>query len=62
MADLRIQNEGSILILFGESEIGRAWIVEHIPEDAIRWAGGVIVEPRYIDAIIQGAIGDGLEV
>jgi hypothetical protein len=62
MADLSVDNHGSILILRGETAEGKDWISEHIPSDAQSWCGGVVVEPRYLDAIVEGAMNDGLEV
>ena len=62
MADLSIQNEGSIFLLRGLSEAGKAWIAEHIPGDAQRYGGAVVVEHRYIGDIAHGAVNDGLEV
>lgn len=63
MADLRLCNQGSIFILEADSDAGRDWIKEHIPADAIHWGkDGVIVEHRYIEEIVRGAISDGLEV
>jgi hypothetical protein len=60
--DLLVQDHGSIVLLRGNSEAGRAWIAEHIPSDAQWWSGAVVVEPRYIGAIVDGAIADGLAV
>jgi hypothetical protein len=62
MADISVQNHGSIYLLSGKTEAGREWIAEHIPTDAGRWCGAVVVEHRFIEAIVDGAIGDGLEV
>lgn len=62
MADLSVQDHGSIMILTPHTDAGREWIDEHIPEDAMTWGGGIVVEPRYMEAIVCGAIGDGLEV
>jgi len=62
MADLSIQNEGSIFLLRGLSEAGKAWIAEHIPADAQSFGGAVVVEHRYIGDIAAGAANDGLEV
>jgi hypothetical protein len=60
--DLTVSNHGSIMILRSATQAGRDWICEHIPADAHGWGGGIVVEPRYIDAIVEGAIADGLEV
>jgi hypothetical protein len=62
VADLSVDNQGSICLLRAKTEAGRDWVAEHIPADAQWWCGGVVVEPRYIDAIVDGAMNDGLEV
>jgi hypothetical protein len=35
---------------------------EHLPADAMHWGGGVVVEPRYVGAIVAGLTEDGLSV
>lgn len=62
MPDLIVNNHFSIFILQADSEAGDAWITEHIPADAQVFGGGVAVEPRCIEAIVEGARDDGLEV
>jgi hypothetical protein len=58
--DLSVVFCGSAFLLRATSATGQRWIAGHIPGNA-RWFGGVVaVEHRYIDAIIQGAIDDGL--
>lgn len=59
--DIFVNNHGSILIFVPASEAGADWIEEHIGY-AMSWAGGRVVEPRYAQSIIDGAINDGLEV
>jgi len=62
MADLKIENHGSIFILHGVSELGQEWLTDNIGEYAHTWGGGVVVEHRFIADIAQGAMEDGLEV
>lgn len=62
MADLSIQNEGSIFLLRGLTDAGKAWIAENIPSDAQTFGDAVVVEHRFIGDIAQGAVCDGLEV
>lgn len=62
MTDLSVQNHGSIFLLRGETEAGRDWIAEHIPDDAQTWNGSIVVEHRYISDIVAGATNDGMEV
>jgi hypothetical protein len=37
-------------------------VAEHIPSDAMRFAGAIVVEHRYIYSIVAAAIAAGLEV
>lgn len=63
MSDFFIQNHGSIIILTPTSDAGRSWVADHIPEDAQRWGrSSVVVEPRYIDPIIDGINSNGLSI
>jgi hypothetical protein len=63
IVDFRVHNHGSILILFADSKPAKEWVAEHIPDDALTWGiNGTVVEPRYIGAIVDGIIGDGLNV
>ena len=62
-ADLHVQGSGSVYLLRPVSRCGAAWVAEHIPPDAMRFAGGsIVVEHRYIYDIVAGAIADGLRV
>lgn len=62
MADIIVNNHGSIIILIGLSDAGTAWLEESLDPDAMRWGGGYAVEPRHAQTIIDGATDDGLEV
>jgi transcriptional regulator with PAS, ATPase and Fis domain len=62
MTDLSIQTHGSIVLLRGETGVGRDWIAENISPDSMSWAGAIVVEHRFIGDIICGAVDDGLEV
>jgi hypothetical protein len=60
--DLTFADHGSVCLLKANTDAGATWIEEHIPEDAMTWAGAIVVEPRYVDGIAAGAMGDGLTV
>jgi len=62
MCDLYVQNEGSIFLLCPQSDAGQQWIDENIPDDAMSFGGAIVVEHRYIGAIVDGAQADGLTV
>ncbi|TMQ46881.1 MAG: hypothetical protein E6K73_14490 [Candidatus Eisenbacteria bacterium] len=63
-ADITVQNEGSIYILRGRTDIGKDWIEEHCQEGDYNpfGEGARLVEHRYIADIVEGAAGDGLRV
>lgn len=61
--DLRLENHGSVCILYPETDRGRDWIAENLPEDVMTWGpDGIVIEPRYVGDILQGAEHDGLTV
>lgn len=62
MADLTVENHGSLFLLRPTTKVGQEWIDEHIPEDAMKMGTAVAVEHRYIEDIVLGALSDGLAV
>jgi hypothetical protein len=62
MNDLIIRNHGSVCILVAITPAGQEWIDEHIDPEAMRWGSGIVVEPRYVEDIANGAANDGLSV
>ena len=59
--DLSFEDHGSIVLLRPLTEFGQAWTDEHL-EGAMQFQGAVCCEPRYLDAIVDGAVNDGLTV
>jgi len=62
MCDFEVSGGGSIYILTPLTSVARDWTAEFLPEDAQRWAGGVVIEHRYISDVVVGAQRDGLVV
>ena len=62
MADVKIENHGSLVLLRPLTEAASDWLDENISEDAQHFGGAVVVEPRYVEAIVEGMQNDGLEV
>lgn len=60
MTDFTVSNHGSICILTPHTEDAQEWVENHLPEDALTFAGGIVIEPRYIDDILDGISEDGL--
>jgi hypothetical protein len=61
MTDAKVYNHGSIMLLKPLTEAAQEWIEVHIDEH-MDWCGSVVVEPRYIEAILGGMTDDGLNV
>jgi hypothetical protein len=61
-SDFDLSDHGTLYLLKPLTPAARAWIEEHLPEDAARWCGAIVVEHRFIGDIVGGAIGDGLQV
>jgi hypothetical protein len=62
MADFTLRDEGTIMLLFPESEAAEQWAEEHISDEALTWAAAIVVELRYLPDIIDGIQADGLTV
>ena len=60
--DFFCENHGSVFLLRPVSPAGFAWIEEHLPPDRIAFGNAVVVEPRYVWAILVGLQDDGLVV
>lgn len=61
--DIRVDNHGSIMIVTPVTAAGKEWVDLHLNNSEMqRWAGGIVVEPRYLQDIIDGAEADGLVV
>ncbi len=63
MTDIKVQNHGSIVLLTPRTDAAEEWFDEHLPADAQTWGlNSIVVEPRYVGAIIEGAAEAGLEI
>lgn len=63
MSDFTLANHGSICILTAVTPAAQAWVDDHLPEDRLSWGRlGTVVEPRYVDAIVEGIVADGLVI
>ncbi len=60
--DFLCENHGSIFLLRPLSQPAQSWIEENLPSDAQWFGNGVVVEHRYIWAILEGIQNDGLAV
>jgi hypothetical protein len=61
--DFDLMNQGSICLLTPRTPAAHDWADIHLLEGAMRWGpSSIVVEPRYVQAIIDGAEAEGLTV
>ncbi len=60
--DFLCENHGSVFLLRPLTQPAQSWIEENLPSDAQWFGNGVVVEHRYIWAILEGIQNDGLAV
>jgi len=57
--DVRIQDEGTIVLFRPLREQAREWLIENVQEDAQWFAGALVVEHRYALPLIEGLRQEG---
>ncbi len=61
--DISIENYGSLFLLRPTSPMGQIWLDENVGDkNTLTFGDAVVCEPRYVEAIVLGAIGAGLAV
>jgi hypothetical protein len=60
--DFRCENHGSLFLLFPFSQSAQSWVEEHLPTHAQWFGNAVVIEHRYIWAILDAIQKDGLAV
>ena len=60
--DFRCENHGSIFLLYPLSESAKSWVEENLPSDAQWFGNAVVIEHRYVWAILEGIQNDRFEV
>jgi hypothetical protein len=60
MIDFEVINHGSLYSLRPLTDAAREWVEAHISEERTEFGGCIVVEPRYIGALVEGIVNDGL--
>lgn len=60
--DILAANYGSLITLSAVTPEGREWLDASVDPEAQRWCGAVVVEPRYLMPIVDGARAAGLSI
>ena len=61
--DFKLENHGSLFLLRPLSVAAKEWMQQNLPVDSPEtqfWGDAIVIEWRYVDAIVDGIIGDGL--
>jgi hypothetical protein len=62
-ADLRFENHFSLFLIRPLSPAGQQFLGDNVGnEDTLTFGNAVVCEPRYVEAILQGATEAGLAV
>lgn len=57
--DFDLADHGSICLLTPLTPAAQVWADEHLPEDATRWGLSIVIEPRYVGAILVNIAEEG---
>lgn len=58
--DFTLAHHGSVALLTPNTPEANKWLGEHIPDHALWWSRGVVIEPRYVEAVMDGIVEDGM--
>jgi len=59
-SDVRIDNQGTIVLVVPLTDRATEWIGQNIPDDAQYFGKALVVEHRYAQDIVDGMAADGL--
>jgi hypothetical protein len=59
--DFQIVNHGTLYLLYPNTRRARQWVKDNLPQDHVKCADASVVEPRYIDDILDGIRADDLD-
>jgi hypothetical protein len=62
VADFTVTNHGTLCLFEPQNDAAREHLEEHVQEDAQWWAGSLVVEPRYVIALVEAVRDAGFTV
>jgi hypothetical protein len=57
--DFTLTNGGSIYLLRADSPAVEEWLEEHVGGETTYWADALVIEPRYVAALVEGLEAEG---
>lgn len=61
-ADAVVTVHGSLVLIELRTDAASKWVGSNVQQDAQFWGGSLVVEPRYLEALVCGMRTDGLVV
>lgn len=62
MPDFNITNHGSLFTLLPNTPEAEDWCANNINPEATTIGGAIAVEPRYIEAIVEAILEEGMTI
>lgn len=59
-SEVRIEQHGSLALVTPVSQAAQEWLVANVHQDSLWYGGSLVVEPRYLDGLIDGLVEAGL--
>jgi hypothetical protein len=60
ISDFVAMHHGSICLLYPKTDAASEWVKDNLPDNVMWWNKGVVIEPRHIGKILDGAEQDGM--
>jgi hypothetical protein len=60
--DARVENHGSLYLVRLLTPAAEEWVDEHVNDEAQFFGKALVVEPRYVENLVEGMRGDGLNL
>jgi hypothetical protein len=61
--DFKLENHGSLFVLRPLNPVAQNWMSENLSVDEPEtqfWGDAIVIEPRYLEPIVDGILADGL--
>lgn len=62
VADATVEQHGSLILVREHTDAARDWIRDNVQDGALYLGGSLVVEPRYVEALVAGMIAAGLVI
>lgn len=62
MKDFFVNDQGTLVLITPLNDAARAWLKEHVQEDAQWFGRALVVEHRYANDLIEGILGEGFSI